>query len=120
MATRLSSCPPKPELQRRKLLTRNQAEELGEIFKILAGDTRLIMLHALSKNDELTVTELADAVGLGPQAVSNQLQRLVDKGIVDRRRNGVQMLYRIIDPCVINLLEQGLCLSEDARTRRRQ
>ena len=119
MPKRLAACPPKPELQKRKLLNRQQAGSLGDVFKVLASDTRLIMLHALAKADELSVSELAVAAGLKPQAVSNQLQRLVDQGIVDRRRNGVQILYRMIDPCVVNLLEQGLCLTEDARKRRR-
>lgn len=77
------------------------------------------MLHALAKQEELSVTDLAEAAGLKPQAVSNQLQRLVDQGILNRRRNGVQILYRIVDPCVMDLLEQGLCLTEDARRRRR-
>ncbi len=119
MQTKLSTCPPKPELRKRKLLTRRQASDLAEIFKILSGDTRLMMLHALAKQEELSVTELADAAELKPQAVSNQLQRLVDQGILNRRRNGVQILYRIVDPCVMDLLEQGLCLTEDAKKRQR-
>jgi DNA-binding transcriptional ArsR family regulator len=53
-----------------------------------------------------------------PQAISNQLQRLVDRGILNARRNGTSIYYRVQDPCVLNLLEQGLCLTEDARERR--
>ena len=118
MDLKTTSCPPKPELRRRKLLSRKQATELAEIFKVLSGDTRLIMLHALAKDTELTVTDIAEKAELKPQAVSNHLQRLVDRGILDRRRNGVQILYRVIDPCVMDLLEQGLCLTEDAKSRR--
>jgi DNA-binding transcriptional ArsR family regulator len=88
------------------------------VFKVLANDTRLRLLHALVRADEMCVTDLAQAVGMSPQAVSNQLQRLVDRGILGFRRNGNQIYYRIVDPCVTSLLDQGLCLTEDARERK--
>jgi DNA-binding transcriptional ArsR family regulator len=45
-----------------------------------------------------------------PQAVSNQLQRLVDRRILAARRQGNNVFYRVVDPCVTSLLELGLCL----------
>lgn len=42
--------------------------------------------------------KLADAVGMSVQAVSNQLQRLVDQKILAARRDGNHPRYRIIDP----------------------
>ncbi len=53
------------------------------------------------------------------QAVSNQLQRLSDLGIVASRRNGNSMYYRLVDLCVKSLLDQGLCLMEEANERMR-
>ena len=76
------------------------------------------MLHALARSGELCVGDIADQLGMKPQAVSNQLQRLADLGIVESRREGVQILYSIVDPCVLKLLDQGWCLAEDAQTRR--
>jgi DNA-binding transcriptional ArsR family regulator len=84
------------------------------LFKILANDTRLRLLHALAKAGELPVTALAEAVGMTPQAVSNQLQRLAARGVVARRREGTVVSYRVADPCVVDLLDRGLCLLEDA------
>ena len=69
-------------------------------------------LHALVRAGELGVTELAAAVGMKPQAVSNQLQRLSDLGILDSRRDGTSIRYRVVDHCVTGLLEQGWCLTE--------
>jgi DNA-binding transcriptional ArsR family regulator len=112
------ACPPKPPIHRRRLISEEKAAELGGLFKILANDTRLRLLHALVRAGEMCVTDLAESVGMRPQAVSNQLQRLVDQGILGSKRNGANVHYRIVDPCVITLLEQGLCLSEDARRRR--
>jgi len=110
-----NACPPKPALKKRPLIDVDQAGELEMLFKVLANDTRLRLLHALARADELCVTELAAALGMKPQAVSNQLQRLVDRGILGSRRSGSNVHYRITDPCVTNLLDQGLCLLEDAK-----
>jgi DNA-binding transcriptional ArsR family regulator len=65
------------------------------------------------------VGDLAEAAEMRPQAVSNQLQRLLDRGILSCRRNGTRIHYRIEDKCVARLLDQGLCLMEDARERAR-
>ena len=112
-------CPPKPDLRERPLITPEQAVELTGVFKILANDTRLRLLHALVRAGELCVTDLATAVGMKTQAVSNQLQRLVDHGILGSRRDGNSIYYQIVDPCVIALLDHGLCLTEDTRERQR-
>src|SRR3954452_10327668 len=80
--------PEKPALHERPLLTPEQAAGLMTVFKVLANDTRLRLLHALARAGELCVTDLAAAVNMRPQAVSNQLQRLVDRGILGCRRDG--------------------------------
>lgn len=95
-----------------------QAGELAELFKILASDTRLRLLHALIRAGEMCVNELAEAVGMLPQAVSNQLQRLADRAVVEARREGTSIHYKIIDPCVVGLLDEGLCLLEDGEDRK--
>lgn len=114
------SCPPKPALEDRPLLTSTQASELMGLFKVLANDTRLRLLHAIAIREEICVTDLADTLGMKPQAVSNQLQRLLDTGVVASRRDGNNMYYRVDDPCVLNVLDRGLCLLEDSLERSAQ
>jgi DNA-binding transcriptional ArsR family regulator len=104
--------PPQPAIQQRPLINDRQAAALMRLFKVFSNDTRLRLLHALVREQELCVSDLAEALGMKPQAVSNQLQRLVDRRIVGSRRDGVNIYYRIIDPCVAVLLERGLCLIE--------
>jgi len=84
--------------------------DLQGLFKVLANETRLRMLHELDTAGELCVGDLAEAIGMAAQAVSNQLQRLVDRRIVEARREGNYVYYRIVDPCVPGLLELGTCL----------
>jgi len=71
----------KPALRDRPLLGQAQADELIRLYKVLANDTRLRLLHALERSGELSVTDLATAVEMKPQAVSNQLQRLADRRV---------------------------------------
>jgi DNA-binding transcriptional ArsR family regulator len=108
--------PGTPPLAERPLLDLRQAGELAGLFKILANDTRLRLLQALSRGGEVCVSDLAATVGMRPQAVSNQLQRLVDRRIVATRRQGTSIFYRVVDPCVTSLLELGLCLMETPAT----
>lgn len=106
-------------LKDRPLLSPIQAGGLAAVFKVLANDTRLRLLHALVRADELCVTDLAGSIGMKPQAVSNQLQRLSDLGILASRRDGNNIHYRLVDLCVRSLLDQGLCLMEEVSDRSR-
>ena len=103
----------KPTLRDRPLLDQAQADELVRLYKVLANDTRLKLLHAIERAGELSVTELATEVGMKPQAVSNQLQRLADRRIVASRREGSRLFYRMDDPCVPGLIDLGMCLLEE-------
>ena len=71
MAKRSSGtcCTPKP-MKERPLLSPIQAGGLAAVFKVLANDTRLRLLHALVRSEELGVNDLAAAVGMRPQASS--------------------------------------------------
>lgn len=105
-------CTPGPCLQDRPLLSPIQAGGLAALFKVLANDTRLRILHALIRAEEMCVTDLAQTLAMKPQAISNQLQRLADLGIIASRREGNHIRYRVVDRCVRSLLDQGLCLME--------
>lgn len=114
-----SECCARPSIKERPLLSPIQAGGLAAVFKVLANDTRLRLLHALIRAEELCVTELAASVGMKPQAVSNQLQRLSDLGILASRREGTSIRYRLVDLCVRSLLDQGMCLMEEVNDRSR-
>jgi ArsR family transcriptional regulator, lead/cadmium/zinc/bismuth-responsive transcriptional repressor len=110
--------PAQPPLTERSLIDEGQARELVALFKVLANDSRLRLLHALERAGELCVSDLAAEVGMTPQAVSNQLQRLVDRRILTARRRGNNVFYRIVDPCVTSLLELALCLNAASTQQR--
>jgi DNA-binding transcriptional ArsR family regulator len=95
----------------------DQASNLAALFDVLASDTRLRLLHALVLLGDPCMGDLAEAVDMKPQAVSNQLRRLVDLGILSTRRHGTHIHYSITDPCVLQLMHHGLCLNEETQAR---
>lgn len=109
------ACSERPALEDRPLLTFVEAVKVMALFKVLASDTRVRMLHHLIRSGESSVTDLAKALGMRPQAVSNQLQRLSDTGVATSRREGNNVFYRVTNECVAPLLDRALCLMEDER-----
>jgi ArsR family transcriptional regulator, lead/cadmium/zinc/bismuth-responsive transcriptional repressor len=114
----LSCLSEKPSLSGLPLLAAPKAVELAAVFETLANATRLRVLNFMAQGTETSPTELVKKIGMKPQAISNQLKRLSDRGIVERRREGNQVYYRIVDPCVIDLLERGLWLIQDQNLRK--
>ncbi len=100
------------QIRERPLLPEESAAELEAVFKMLGNRTRLRMIYALTRAGEMCVTELAEALDMKPQAVSNQLQRLTDRGILAWKRTGINIYYRVVDTCVVKLLDRGIYLKE--------
>ena len=107
------ACSSRVPLADRPLLSFVEAVKVMALFKVMANDTRIRLLHHLVRSGEATVTELAKTIGMKPQAVSNQLTRLSDTGMLRSRRDGNNMYYRVVNGCVAPLLDLALCLMED-------
>lgn len=106
------ACSSKQSLQERTLLSPMLSGQLSGLFKVLANDTRLRILHELIRREEACVTDISTALGMATQAVSNQLVRLNDWRILSSRRDGNNVFYRIVNPCVPELLDRALCFAE--------
>lgn len=99
-----------PALAERPLLAAPEVDQLASLFRVLANDTRLRILHSIQRAGERSVTEIADEIGASTQSVSNHLQRMSDQQMVATRRDGNRIFYHLIDPCVGGVMELGLCL----------
>ncbi|MEE4024946.1 metalloregulator ArsR/SmtB family transcription factor [Gordonia sp. PKS22-38] len=76
-------------------------------FAMLADPTRLHMLWLLT-NGEADVTALTDAVGASRTAVSQHLAKLRFTGLVDTRKDGRRVIYRIRDGHLNRLITEAL------------
>ena len=73
-------------------------------FSALAEPMRLRLIQALIEGEK-NVTELVEATG-GTQAnVSRHLQKLIHTHILSRRREGMQVFYKIADPTIPRLCD---------------
>lgn len=110
--TTCSSPSERTPLADRPLLSFVESVKVMALFKILSNDTRIRLLHHLVRSGESNVTEIAQVLGMKPQAVSNQLVRLVDTRMLVSRREGNNVFYRVDNGCVAPLLDLALCLME--------
>lgn len=79
-------------------------ELVARRFSVLAEPMRLRLIQALF-DGEKNVTELVGATG-GTQAnISRHLQTLTAAHILARRKEGLQVFYRITDPTIPRLCE---------------
>ncbi len=73
------------------------AEELQKVFKTLADPTRLRILRLLEQ-EELIVGELTSILGMAQSRVSRHLAILRESGLLQDRRDGTFVAYRLVLP----------------------
>src|SRR5438094_344041 len=76
--------------------------QLARIGKALASPPRLEMLELLAQS-ERTVESLATEIGLSIANASQHLQLLRQAALVERRKDGLFVHYRLVDPDVFGL-----------------
>lgn len=69
-------------------------------FRMLSDPTRLSILRALMAGGERNVGQVVEETG-GTQAnVSKHLKQLAGAGMLARRKEGLNVLYRLTDPVI--------------------
>jgi len=75
---------------------------MAEKFRMLSDSTRLAILRALMAG-ERNVTQVVDETGRNQANISKHLNMLSEAGLVARRKEGLQVFYRLDDPLVESL-----------------
>ena len=81
-------------------------------YALLAGETRLKIMVLLNETPELCVCDLATILEMTPAAVSQHLSRLRSGRLVQSRRDGMTIYYRLVDTIDRNLLAPVLAGKE--------
>lgn len=90
---------------------REHAPQAANLMSALGNESRLMVLCTLAQG-ERSVGELNDVVPLSQSALSQQLARLRQQGLVDTRRESQTIHYRLADgPArrIIELLHEIYC-----------
>jgi DNA-binding transcriptional ArsR family regulator len=90
------------------------AAKVAETLQALASPNRLLILTRL-RQSPCSVTELSAAVGMEQPAVSHQLRLLRTLGLVSGDRSGRNIVYRLYDNHVAQLLDEAVYHIEHLR-----
>jgi ArsR family transcriptional regulator len=82
------------------------AERIGHRLDVLAHPARIRIVDVLELQGELSVSELAEAVGVSVYDASQHLAMLRSAGVVRNRRMGRLRCYRLADPTVVAIYTQ--------------
>ncbi|MES1197198.1 MAG: metalloregulator ArsR/SmtB family transcription factor [Pseudomonadota bacterium] len=88
------------------------AEEAADFLRLLANEHRLMILCRLGETEEMGAGALVEASGLSQSALSQHLARLREDGLVETRRDGVSIYYRLTDDrvrVVVGALKKVFC-----------
>jgi len=77
------------------------------VLKLLASPARLRLLLLLDEQGDTPVHDLADALGRSRASVSGELARLRRGHLVEHRRDGQRVLYRLASPALADMLRQA-------------
>ena len=78
------------------------SQRMAEFFGVLADPTRLRLISLLSSN-ESCVCDLAESLSVSESAVSHQLRALRNARLVQYRKVGRQVFYRLHDHHIFDL-----------------
>ena len=77
---------------------------MADVIKLIGHPQRLQILEHLDLHDECTVTEIVEAVGGQQGAISQHLNKMRRSGIIECRRHGKKVYYRIAAVNAITIL----------------
>ncbi|MEZ2370925.1 ArsR/SmtB family transcription factor [Arthrobacter sp. RCC_34] len=83
-----------------------------EVFTLLADATRVRIILALRREEELSVNHLAELVGKSPAAVSQHLAKLRMARIVATRQEGQRVFYRLENEHASQLVSDAIFQAE--------
>lgn len=79
------------------------AETQSKLYQVLTNPVRVLILRILSCT-EMSVGEISATVGSSMQNTSQHLRLMKDRGLLESRRDGQTIYYRIRDWALLNSL----------------
>ncbi len=88
----------------------------AEILKAIAHPTRLAVLEIL-RDGEQCVCHMEAILGVRQASLSQQLMILREAGLVDVRRDGLNIFYHVVKPQIFGLVDASYAASGKGRQR---
>lgn len=87
-----------------KCFTKEELESIAYRLKALAHPNRLAIICLLSRNEELSVSDICEGLECSQALVSHHLTDMYAKGILTIRREGRNAYYRLADGRVTDVM----------------
>lgn len=84
--------------------------ETAQMLKTLAHPVRLCIIKGLLENGECNVSHMQSCLNAPQSTISQHLQKLRTLGIIESRRNGLEIYYKVTNEKVkmlMNVLFEG-------------
>lgn len=88
-------------------MTDEKMTQVAARLKILGEPMRLKILRAICEREK-SVQEIVQEVGAGQANVSKHLSLMLESGIVERRKEGLNCYYRLSDESVFEICQIAL------------
>ena len=88
-------------------LDEHTAAHVAELFRSFSDTSRVRILSVLTER-EVNVGALAALVGISESAISHHLRSLRQLGLVQTRREGKEIFYRVEDAHLVALFREGV------------
>ena len=89
------------------IIDEHTAAHVAELFRSFSDTSRVRILSVIVEQ-EMNVSALSQLVGITESAISHHMRGLRQMRMVNSRRDGKEVFYRVDDPHIIALFQQGL------------
>lgn len=83
----------------------NKYSNAAEMLKIIAHPVRLCIIKGLLEKGECNVSYMQSCLGTPQSTVSQHLQKLRTAGIIEGRRSGLEIYYKVSNEKVAALVK---------------
>ncbi len=85
--------------------TIKEYESKAELLKVLAHPIRLCIVKGLLDNKECNVTYMQNCLNSPQSTISQHIQKLRAAGVIEGRREGLEIYYRVCNDKATKLIE---------------
>lgn len=89
------------------ILDEHTAAHVAELFRAFSDTSRVRILSLLVEK-EMNTSALSTLIGVTESAVSHHIRGLRQMRLVDSRREGKEVYYRVDDLHIVELFQQGV------------
>ena len=78
--------------------------EMADLLKVLGHPARLCIVDGLLNNEGCNVTYMQSCLNIPQSTVSQHLSKLKAAGIIEGRREGLEIKYKVVNQVAIELI----------------